>query len=160
MRTIFLICALLLSSLTGAHAQGAQVAFGGLKHDSSLPVEIAADQLAIDQGSGVATFSGNVLIGQGTLRLSATKVTVEYQDNGDVKSLRASGGVTFSNGSEAAEAREATYAIGASEIVLTGDVILTQGRNALAGERLTVNLDTGNGTMQGRVRTIFQTGNN
>ena len=42
---------------------------------------------------------------------------------------------------------------------MTGDVILTQGPNALSGERLIVDLTSGTGRMEGRVRTIFQTGN-
>ncbi|WP_327793858.1 lipopolysaccharide transport periplasmic protein LptA [Harenicola maris] len=144
-----------------AMAQGAQVAFGGLKHDSSLPVEIAADQLKIDQNTGLATFTGNVLIGQGTLRLGAGSVVVEYTtQGGDVQNMRASGGVTFSNGAEAAEAQSAVYAPGSGQMVLSGEVVLTQGNNALAGERLVINLSDGTGTMEGRVRTIFQTGNN
>jgi len=52
------------------------------------------------------------------------------------------------------------YSVGAAEIVMTGDVVLTQGANALAGEELTVDLETGKGRMTGRVKTIFQTGGN
>jgi len=150
---------------TAAQAQNASVAFGGLKHDASLPVEITADELTVDQSTGTAVFIGNVIAGQGELRLSAGRVQVEYgreggQQTGDIERLRASGGVTFVNGDEAAEAKEAVYSIGDGEIVMTGDVILTQGPNALAGDKLTVDLNTGKGKMSGRVRTIFQTGNN
>jgi len=57
-------------------AQGTSVAFGGLKHDSKLPVEITADQLSVDQSTGKAVFVGNVLIGQGSMGLSPGKVDV------------------------------------------------------------------------------------
>ena len=141
-------------------AQGADVAFGALKHDSSLPVEIAADQLQIDQETGKAVFRGNVEVGQGGMRLSAAMVEVEYEGGesatGKVQRLHATGGVTLVSGAEAAEAREAVYTIGSSEIVMTGDVLLTQGQNALSGQKLVVDLERGTGVMEGRVRTVFQ----
>ena len=154
-------CIVTLGLPIAAHAQ-AQVAFGGLKHDSTLPVEISADQLQVDQSDGSATFSGNVQIGQGDMRLSAGRVRVEYatgaDTTGEISRLLASDGVTLVNGAEAAEAREAIYTISSGVIVMTGDVILTQGQNALASEKLTVNLQSGTGTMDGRVRSIIQTG--
>ena len=61
-----------------AMAQGTEVAFGGLQHDSSLPIEISADSLAVDQSDGSAVFEGNVTVGQGEMRLSAGKIRVEY----------------------------------------------------------------------------------
>jgi len=150
---------------TSIWAQGADVAFGGLQHDASQPVEITADELTVDQQTGQAVFVGNVVAGQGELRLSAGRIQVKYaqengQQTGEIDEIFASGGVTFVNGAEAAEARQAVYSVGAAEIVMTGDVVLTQGANALAGEELTVDLDTGKGRMTGRVKTIFQTGGN
>ena len=146
-------------------AQGTQVAFGGLKHDSSLPVEITADQLEVNQADGNATFSGNVVIGQGEMRLSAGKVVVEYAaSNGDatgrIARLQASGGVLLVNGAEAAEARQADYDIDRGTVVMSGDVILTQGQNALSSQRMVVNLSSGTATMEGRVKTILQSGGN
>ena len=150
---------------TALLAQGATVAFGGLKQDTSLPVEITADELTVDQNTGTAVFIGNVVAGQGEMRLSAAQVRVQYavvngQPSGDIDTLIASGGVTLVNGGEAAESRDAVYAVADAEIVMTGDVILTQGVNALSGEKLTVDLTTGKGRMSGRVKTIFQTGGN
>ncbi|MFY0633584.1 MAG: LptA/OstA family protein [Vannielia sp.] len=154
----FLVLAAGLSA--PAFAQGANVAFGALKHDSSLPVEIAADQLQINQETGKAVFRGNVEVGQGEMRLSAAMVEVEYEggesSTGKVQRLHATGSVTLVSGAEAAEAREAVYTIGSSQIVMTGDVLLTQGQNALSGQKLVVQLDKGTGVMEGRVRTVFK----
>lgn len=146
-----------------ATAQGAQVAFGGLKHDSTLPVEISAESLEIDQASGAAVFKGNVLIGQGEMRLTANLVNVTYAatgttNSGEIERLDATGGVTLVSGAEMAEAQSAVYTIDSSNIVMTGDVILTQGENALSGDRLDIDLDTGKGTITGRVRVIFKSG--
>ncbi|SFC78949.1 LptA/OstA family protein [Tropicimonas isoalkanivorans] len=141
-------------------AQGASIGFGNSDHDSSLPVEITADQLDVNQTDGRAKFTGNVVVGQGEMRLTGEVVDVEYGDAGtgttEIKRLHATGGVTLVNGSEAAEGQEAVYTIESGEVVMTGDVLLTQGDNAMAGEKLTVNLQTGTGVMEGRVRVVFQ----
>lgn len=157
------VVAVVAMMLAGAAlAQGTNIGFGGVQHDTSLPVEVASDNLQIDQGDGTASFSGNVLITQGEMRLSAGAVRVVYAPGaaGQISELRATGGVTLVNGAEAAEAREAVYSIDSGTVVMTGDVILTQGQNALSSDTLTIDLNSGTGNLQGRVRTVFQTGNN
>ncbi|QFU07112.1 Lipopolysaccharide export system protein LptA precursor [Rhodobacteraceae bacterium THAF1] len=148
----------LLLLLTGpAIAQG-QVDFGGLTQDTSLPVEVTADQLDVNQNDGSAVFNGNVLVTQGEMRLTAQRILVNYagQDLGRIQTLNATGGVTLVNGAEAAESQEAVYDIDSGEVVMTGEVLLTQGQTALSGNRLVIDLETGTGRMEGRVRTIFE----
>lgn len=140
-------------------AQGASVAFGGLKQDTTLPVEVSSDQLAVNQADGTATFSGNVLVGQGAMRLSAGQVLVVYTADGTgISRLNATGGVTLINATDAAESREAVYTIDSGLVVMTGDVMLTQGGNALSGQKLVIDLKAGTGVMEGRVQTVFQPG--
>ncbi|MEO1550036.1 MAG: LptA/OstA family protein [Pseudomonadota bacterium] len=142
-----------------ALAQGASVPFSGLQHDTSLPVEITADALDLNQTNGTALFEGNVIAGQGPLRLAAPLVEVTYaQDGGTIDLIEARGGVTLTNGIEAAEAKSALYQVAKGEVLMEGDVLLTQGPNALAGDTLRINLDSGLATMEGRVRTILQPG--
>jgi lipopolysaccharide export system protein LptA len=144
-----------------AMAQQAQVAFGGLKQDTSLPVEIEADSLTVNNADGSAEFTGNVLVGQGDMRLRAGAIRVEYGADGrTIDRLVASGGVTLANGAEAAEAREAIYTIASGEVVMTGDVLLTQGQTALSGQKLVIDLKAGTGRMEGRVQTTFIPGQN
>lgn len=134
---------------------------GGISADPSAPVEVAADNLTVDQDTGTATFTGNVKIGQGDLRLSAGRVEVVYgADTGEIARLMASGGVTFATATEAAEAQTADYDIAGGTLTLNGNVLLTQGASAIAAEQMTVNLTTGNAQMSGRVRTVFQQGGN
>jgi len=45
-------------------------------------------------------------------------------------------------------------------LVMTGDVLLTQGASVMSGQKLDVDLKTGVGRMDGRVRTILQPGGN
>jgi lipopolysaccharide export system protein LptA len=152
----------LLGSLSGPlAAQEAKIAFDGLAQDTSLPVEVQADTLSVNNADGTAVFEGNVLVGQGDMRLAAAKVTVEYgADAKTIARLNATGGVTIANLADAAEAREALYTIDSGVIVMTGDVLLTQGQSALAGQKLTINLKDGTGVMEGRVSTVFVPGGN
>lgn len=146
---------------TASSAQ-TNIKLGGISADPSSAVEVSADNLNVDQDTGTAVFSGNVVIGQGDLRLSAGSVRVIYSDaTGDIAQLLASGGVTFVTSTEAAEASEADYNLSTGILVLSGNVLLTQGASALSAEKMTVNLNSGNAQMSGRVRTVFQQdGNN
>lgn len=156
-----LAVSLFVSLSVPAFAQGTQVAFGAIQQDTSAPVEVTADELAVDQETGAATFTGNVVIGQGDMRLSAPRVLVVYsQSQSGIDRLEATGGVTLVSGPDAAEGQRADYNVADGVIVMSGDVLLAQGQNALSADRMTVNLDDGTARMQGRVRTILQAGNN
>ncbi len=157
----FLPLPLCLLLLTGpALAQGTEVAFGAVRADSSLPVEVTSDRLRVDQTDGTAIFDGNVIIIQGEMRLSATEVRVEYAaatdtTPGRIARMHASGGVTIVSGPDAAEARDAVYSVDDGQIVLTGEALMTQGANAISGDRMVINLDSGSAVVEGRVRTIL-----
>ena len=140
-----------------AYGQGATVAFGGIRSDTSQPVEVTADQLSVNQTDGTATFTGNVVVIQGDLRLGATTVRVEYatDDRTRVERIVASGGVTLVSAAEAAEAKDAVYTVANGQVVMTGDVLLTQNGGTIAGQKLSVDLKTGTGQMDGRVRTVI-----
>lgn len=156
-----LALAALLALCGPVAAQEAKIAFGGLAQDTSLPVEVQADMLSVNNADGTAVFSGNVLVGQGEMRLAAAKVAVEYDKDGkSIARLHATGGVTIANLADAAEAQEALYTIDSGVIVLTGDVLLTQGTSALSGQKLTIQLKDGTGVMEGRVSTVFVPGGN
>ncbi len=157
-----LVFALALGAATNAAAQGAQVAFGASNYDRTAPVEVTADALSVNQSDGSAVFEGNVLVGQGELRLSAEALTIEYvseegSSRTEVSRIVATGGVTLVSGEEAAEAQEAVYTLADSRIVMSGDVVVTQGPNALSGDRLVVDLVTGAGRVEGQVRTVIRT---
>ena len=64
------------------------------------------------------------------------------------------------SGADAAEAHRADYSVEEGVIVMTGNALLSQGQSAITADKITVNLDDGTAQMQGRVKTILQTGNN
>jgi len=153
---LFLAAALALP-LGAALAQETNVAFGGLKADTRLPVEVTAENL--NQTDGTAIFSGDVLVKQGEMRMQAGEVRVEYDATGKaISRLLATGGVLVVNATDAAEAAAADYTIATGEVIMTGGVLMTQGQAAIKGERLVINLKTGTGRMEGGVTTTFTPG--
>jgi len=149
---------LALTAFAGmAQAQGTQVAFGTVAQDSSLPVEVTADNLNVNQSDGTAVFTGNVLIGQGEMRLSAPRVLVVYlADQTGIERLQASGGVTLVSGPDAAEAARADYNVQTGIIEMQGDVLLVQGGIALTADNMFVDTAAGTARMNGRVKTVLQ----
>lgn len=155
----FVIALLFLAKATILFAQGTQVAFGAIQQDTSLPVEVTSEELAVNQADGTAIFTGNVIVGQGEMRLTAPRVLVVYrEDTKGIDRMEATGGVTLVSGPDAAEAERADYSIDEGTIVMTGNVLLTQFGSALSSDSMTVQLDLGTAQMSGRVRTILQTG--
>ena len=145
-----------LASASPAFAQ-TNINLGGISADPSAAVEISADNLSVDQDTGTAVFSGNVVIGQAALRLSAGSVRVVYaEETGDIAQLMASGGVTFVTDTQAAEAASADYNLTTGQLTLSGNVLLSQGASALSADKMTVDLTSGTAQMSGRVRTVFQ----
>ncbi len=160
-------------------AQEAGSPFGSFKHDSTQPIEITSDSLSVNQAEQVATFSGAVVAGQGTLRLTATEMRIFYDGDpaatpggaatpdegnpqtgnpqtGSIRLMRATGNVILTNGAEAAQGDWAEYDVSKGVITMGGAVILTQGANAISGTSLWIDLNAGVGEIKGRVRTIFQ----
>lgn len=158
-RTVMTVVALGVATI--AQAQGTEIAFGTVQQDTSLPVEVSADALSVSQNDGSALFTGNVIIGQGEMRLSAPRVLVFYtQNQSGVERLEATGGVTLVNGDQAAEADTAEYEVNRGTIRMVGNVLLTQGANTLVSDSMDVDLENGTALMNGRVRTVFQSGDN
>ncbi len=160
----FFIAMMALALPTLAAAQGA-IAFGSAKTDPSAPVEVSAENLEVNQTDGSARFTGDVVIIQGVMRLSADIVHVTYKTGDDqqktgIESLNASGDVILVNGPDAAEADNAEYKIDSGTIVMTGNVLLTQKDTVLTSNRMVVNLTSGTAQLAGRVKTILNPNGN
>ena len=154
------LCIALLGT-TPLLAQGTSLPFGTITQDTTAPVEVTSDELSVDQETGRAVFVGNVIVGQGELRLAAQKVTVIYrEESAGIERMIATGNVTLVSSLDAAEAERADYTIDSGEIIMTGNVLLTQGLSAIASDKMVIYLKDGTANMTGRVKIILQTGNN
>ena len=89
------LCIALLGT-TPLLAQGTSLTFGTITQDTTAPVEVTSDELSVDQETGRAVFVGNVIVGQGELRLAAQKVTVIYrEESAGIERMIATGNVTL-----------------------------------------------------------------
>ena len=150
----------MLLSIGAASAQDMQLRLGESLNLSQRQLEITSETLEVDQETGVSTFSGDVVVAQGDMRLTAQSLRIEYSTSGEdsrqrIDRLVADGGVTMVTEAEAVEARSAIYSLTDQTLEMIGDVVLVQGANILAGERFFADLRTGTGRMSGRVRTLI-----
>lgn len=120
---------------------------------SSQPIMVGAD-------SGEQTPAGFALRGraevlQGDNRLRADAIQ-GVSTGGAISQVTASGNVYYVTPTETIRGDRAVYTVSDTTIVVTGDVILTQGRNVLTGGRLVYNIDTGSARMEGASGTRIQ----
>lgn len=139
---------------------------GLAQHDSTLPIEIAADQLTVEQGRQQAAFSGNVQAVQGDLTLRADRLLVHYDLGKEgaaaqaVRLIEAEGQVVIASPAESATANRAVYDVVAGTIVLEGSVVLTRGEDVVKGGRLDIDLANKTAVLHAagseRVRALFR----
>ena len=137
-------------------------------YDTSLPIEISADSLDVQQDTGVAVFRGNVDAVQGKMNLRADRLTVHYRSGTNepnaISLIEADGNVFLSSPTEMAQGDKGIYDVDADTIELIGSVVLTRGENVIRGNHLVLNLTTGKSKMESgiaksgkreRVRALF-----
>lgn len=144
--------ALAAALVTPALGQGATSALQG--HNSNAPVDVAADRIEVQGRADRAVFSGNVVVRQDALTLTAARLTVAYTDTSgiQIERLDASGGVTVRSPSETASGQFAIYDLNEGLITLIGDVTLVRGDSRIQGGRLVFDLDSGRAVMEGGAR--------
>lgn len=99
-------------------------------------------------------FSGDVVIRQGRLTLNADTVKILYTrdkaGNTEMQRLDARGHVKLVSPSERATGNTGIYDVTSKIITLTGNVMLDRGGSNLAGQRLVLNLVSGQTSFDGR----------
>lgn len=147
-------------SAFGAQAQTASVSLGEPITDPDAPIEVTSDSLSVDRQTGNAIFLGNVFVVQGEMTLTAERVEVLYAEENDaedpLREVIATGDVVLVNGPDTAESDVANFYPPTDKVIMTGNVLLTQGRSIISGDRFNWDMTTGQGTMDGRVRTVLQ----
>ncbi len=143
--------------------RGTSLSLGAFKVSADMPIEVVSDELQMDQNVNTAVFTGNVEVIHGDMTLNSATVLVEYgkvegsNKSNEIIRITASGGVIMTSPDTTAESREAVYTMATREVVMSGDVVVTQGPNKVAGEQMVIYLDDGTAVMQGRVHTTIDT---
>jgi len=139
----------LLSAGTGGDAAQAQAL---ANHNSSAPVDFAANSIEVQDRSDRVVVSGNVRVTQAGMTLTAARMTVAYSRQGgtEVNRLDATGGVVVTKGDERASGNVAIYDLDRRLITMVGNVELRQRGNQLRGGRMVIDLNSGRATVDGR----------
>lgn len=165
-----LLCLFFISQNTPASAQDVSEAFSGLSSSSKDPIEIEADELEVQDRQKTAVFRGNVRLVQGPTTLRASSITVYYSgrasgSNQQISKVEARGPIRVTSKDQTARGDRATFLMASQVLTLAGNVVLTKGGNELRGQKLVVNLKTGesridapNSQSGGRVRGVFLPG--
>ena len=133
--------------IIGLALAGAGVAYaaGLASHDSTAPVNYAADRIELQDKANRVLLIGNVEISQNDLRLRAARTVVAYTNDGGIHIQRidASGGVVITRGNERAQGDVANYDFNRRIITLVGNVALRRGGDVSNGGRLVIDLQSG-----------------
>lgn len=165
--------ALLLGVGLGGGSAAAQsgIVGGGFSNDPKQPIAVEADALEIEDAKQSATFTGNVLVTQGAVRMRADRLTVFYTsrqsgDSSGIDRIRATGNVHLAApDDQSASGDWADYKVEGRQIEMGDSVVLRQGENVIRGSKLQVDLNSGRarvvggapaeGGGTGRVRGLF-----
>ena len=138
-----------------AQAQTFSDAFAGFGSNDGEPIDIEASELRVEDGNSTATFVGDVVVTQGETSLKTQRLKVFYVGSGAqqtdgsavqqrISRLEAAGGVHISSKDQTARGDAASFDMNREIMVMTGkEVVLSQGPNVVVGNKLTVNLKTG-----------------
>ena len=139
----------LLLSIAPAFAAAPSPVLG--KHDSSAPINISADKFIADSNAKTGTWSGNVVVIQGDMRMRANSVRLNVVGNENKPDkIFASGNVVVdSPNSGTVTGDNGIYDVVARTVTMTGKVVLTKQKDVMRGSQLTVNLTTGVATLGG-----------
>lgn len=131
----------------------------GLSLSGKEPIQIESDKLEVRESDNVAIFSGNVTVVQGPTMLKAGKMTVYYVKGGggsaatgsaNIDRLEVDDKVYVKSNTQVATGDRGTFDMKTEMLVLTGkEVVLSEGSNVLVGCKLTVQMKSGQATVDG-----------
>jgi lipopolysaccharide export system protein LptA len=117
--------------------------------DRNKPLDVESSRSDCSIGDGPCSFTGNVVMTQGTLEVNAAQAVLT-RNNGDIRRVVLTGAPArmsqqMDNGAKVdARAGRIDYDLSTDTVVFTGDAHLDQpGRGSIAGERIVYNMESG-----------------
>jgi lipopolysaccharide export system protein LptA len=179
---IWFATAVLAAAAGGALAQppapaqqpaGPPNALQGFAQNRDQPVQIDAASLEVRDKEKIATFSGNVKVVQGDTTMRSKTLAVYYDGDGStanamtsaqpgpggqqrIKRLEVKGGVKVCQNDQIVTGDSGVFDMKANTVTLQGNVVLTKEQNVLRGDKLIVDLTTGEAKIDGgRVQALL-----
>ncbi|MDX2263640.1 MAG: LptA/OstA family protein [Hyphomicrobiales bacterium] len=127
--------------------------------DAKKPIVVDARALEVDDKKQLAIFRENVSATQGDFNIRAKELRVTYasaasgaatgaaaQGAGDVRYIEAKGKVLVKSKEQDASSDSAVFDVKAQTVTLIDNVVVTQGKNIIKGDRLVIDVPTGRST--------------
>jgi lipopolysaccharide export system protein LptA len=145
-----------------------------LASSSNAPIDISSDESEVHSAQCLSIWRGQAEALQGDTRLRANVIEASAKQKGadasgqmrcgETDKIVADGDVYYVTPTQVAHGQHAVYTADADQIVLTGNVIVVQGKNVVRGDRLVIHVSTHEAHMEsdvkgrgkpGRVRGVF-----
>lgn len=117
-----------------------------LPEDRTQPIHLEASRGQLDQKTGISVYEGNVVISQGSMRLTADTATIYVKDN-NFQRMDAVGGPASLRYKPAVDkpeiqgtSKRVEYDVLGGKVIMTGAVRVVQGQDVFNGERLEYDL--------------------
>ncbi|QQS54450.1 MAG: lipopolysaccharide transport periplasmic protein LptA [Candidatus Competibacteraceae bacterium] len=117
-----------------------------LPEDREQPIHLEASRGQLDQKTGVSVYEGNVVISQGSMRLTADTATIHVKDS-SFERMEAVGKPVNLRYKPAVDKPEilgtsqrVEYNVGSAKVVMSGNARLVQGQDVFAGDRVEYDL--------------------
>lgn len=121
-----------------------------LPSDANQPIKLLADRATYSERTGVTSYSGDVVITQGTLKLTASNLTINLSNGRSIETAVATGHpatmqqiVTQEKGLAKGQANEIVYNAKNGIVTLKGNARLTQNGASFAGNVIRYSLKVG-----------------
>jgi lipopolysaccharide export system protein LptA len=143
-----------------------------LPSDRNQPISLVADKATYSEATGVTTYTGNVIIEQGTMKLQASSIVAQLNKNKQISTITATGGpakfqqqVDSAKGVARGEAQKIVYNAETGIINLIGNAYLYQDGASIRSSTLKYSMNKGDveasgssnttGSSKGRVQIII-----
>lgn len=141
-----------------AAAATANSPLAGLSFGASHgPINVKSDTMTLDQQDQSVLFSGHVRAVQSASELTSNTLKVVFANSSfhDVSEMTADGDVRITQGTRWATGDHAILDQTKHTVVLTGNPVVHDGTDQIAGTRITVYLDNGKSVVEGARAVIF-----
>ncbi len=105
--------------------------------DEAEATVITSSRLTFDQEQRFALFEEDVLVVDPSLRLTADRLTVVFDENDQAETIEAEGDVVIEQEGTTAWSQKATYEVPSGKIFLEGAPRIRRGRDVLEGDTIT-----------------------
>lgn len=117
-----------------------------LPEDRNQPINLEASRGQLDQKTGVSVYEGNVVITQGSMRLTADTVTIHVKDNNfqRMEAVGAPANLRYRPTADKPEmqgtSKQVEYDVAGAKVIMSGGARLVQGQDVFVGDRVEYDL--------------------